>query len=60
MMDLILWSPDEAALFLGVATTSLATWRSTGQHDIPFIKIGGSVRYLKDDLMKWVERQRNK
>lgn len=59
MMDLILWTAEEAAKFLGVSPTSLATWRSTGQHGIPYIKIGGSVRYLKDDLMKWVDKQRN-
>ena len=59
MMDLILWSTEEAAKFLGVSPASLTTWRSTGQHGIPFIKIGGSVRYLKGDLMKWVEKQRN-
>ncbi len=57
-MDVILWTAKEAAKFLGVSHTSLATWRSTGQHDIPFVKIGGGVRYLKGDLMKWVENKR--
>lgn len=61
MMDLILWNTEEAAKFLGkfmhASEASLTTWRSTGKHDIPFIKVGGSVRYLKDDLIKWVEKR---
>lgn len=57
-MDLKLWSTEKAAEFLKKSPTSLTTWRSTGQHNIPFLKIGGTVYYHEDDLVKWVERQR--
>lgn len=46
----------QAAQFL---TISVATMRRLqGQRNIPFIKVGGSVRFDKRDLVAYVERYR--
>jgi len=50
---------DEKTLadFLGVATGTLAVWRSTGRHSLPFIKVGRSVRYSKSAVIAWLEQR---
>ncbi len=52
-----LLNPLEAALFLGVSVNTLAVWRSTGRHDLPFIKVGRCVRYDHAVLSAWLEAQ---
>lgn len=52
-----LLNPLEAALFLGVSVATLAVWRSTGRHALPFIKVGRSVRYDQAVLSAWLESQ---
>jgi hypothetical protein len=49
---------EEAAKFLGKAPGTLVVWRSTKRYDLPYIKIGGSIRYDMDDLIAFVESQR--
>jgi Helix-turn-helix domain len=49
---------DEAAKFLGKAPATLVIWRSTKRYGLPYIKMGGSVRYAMDDLLAFVEAQR--
>ena len=53
-------SNDEAATYLNVHPSTLATWRSK---DIspPYYKYptGGKVFYFKGDLDKWMESERN-
>lgn len=43
-------SDKGAATVLGVKTSTLATWRSSGRYGLPFIKVGGAVRYRIADL----------
>lgn len=43
-------TPEEAALFLGVKSSTLATWRSSGKHSLPYIKINSRVMYRQSDL----------
>jgi excisionase family DNA binding protein len=50
-----LLSEKEAAQKLCLATTTLQVWRSTGRYSLPFIKIGGKVRYRREDLQRWLE-----
>ncbi|XKE45718.1 helix-turn-helix domain-containing protein [Halomonas organivorans] len=52
-----LLTPEETALYLGVSSRTLATWRSTGRHNLPFIKVGSRVRYKRGDLEAWVSRR---
>lgn len=47
----------EAADFLGLKTGTLVNWRCTKNQEIPFIKVGGRVRYREQDLLAWLERQ---
>lgn len=49
-----LLTPEEAALHLGVSSRTLATWRSTGRHGLPYIKVGARVRYRRQDLDTWL------
>lgn len=47
----------EAAAYVGVKPHTLATWRSTRRHAIPFIKVGSLIQYWKHDLDAWLEKQ---
>ena len=49
---------EEAAKFLGKAPGTLVVWRSTRRYDLPYHKIGGSVRYSMADLIAFLEAQR--
>lgn len=49
-----LLTPRQAADILGVRTQTLALWRSTGAHGLPFIKVGTSVRYERSALTAWL------
>lgn len=42
-----------AAAFLNVAPETLEVWRSTRRVNIPYYKLGRSVRYRIDDLRKF-------
>lgn len=50
-----LLTPGEAADLLRTTIDTLAVWRSTGRHGIPFVKVGRSVRYRRADLLDWLE-----
>lgn len=47
----------EAAEFLGISVASLRTWRSTRAVNIPYIKIGKSIRYSPAMLQKYLDSQ---
>ena len=53
-------SPKEAAAYIGSTPKTLAKWRSTGRHSIPFLKFGtgkrASVRYDRNDLDAFLNR----
>lgn len=51
-----LWTPGHAASELGVSKRTLAAWRSTGRHALPYVKIGRLVRYRENDVRNWLER----
>ena len=40
----------QAAAYLGMSPATLATWACTHRQDIPYIKLGRSVRYRRQDL----------
>lgn len=50
----------QAAEFLGISPTTLITWRSTQRYDLPFIKIGGLVRYAESDLLAFIESRKQR
>lgn len=53
--DNIIVDTAEAAILIHTPAKSLIKWRSTGEHNIPFIKIGRNVRYRTKDLRDWID-----
>ncbi|MBT8402060.1 MAG: helix-turn-helix domain-containing protein [Rhodothermia bacterium] len=45
---------EQAAEYLGFSVHTLYGW--TSQRRIPFVKIGGRVRFDKQKLDKWIEQ----
>jgi len=54
--DDVLATTEEAATLIKINAATLQKWRSTGENNIPFVKIGRSVRYRVTDLRDYVER----
>lgn len=50
----VLLNEDETAEFLRVKRQTLAAWRCTDRYQLPFIKVGRSVRYRLGDLEKFL------
>ena len=48
---------QQAAEVLGCKASSLATWRSTKRHRIPYVKIGRLIYYRRRDLDRWIDAQ---
>lgn len=42
---------------LGVTAHTLAVWRSTGRYNLPFVKVGKSVRYKLADVHAFLEER---
>ncbi len=51
-----LMPPAEAATFLCTTVKSLAKWRSTGEHKVPYRKLGKKVLYSRSDLEKYLAK----
>ena len=51
-------TPKQTAQVLGVKTTTLSVWRSTGRYDLPFIKIAKSPRYRVTDIARFIAKHR--
>lgn len=48
----------EAAEYLGVASNSLAVWRTTKRYPIPYVKVGRLVKYRLSDLETFLESRK--
>lgn len=44
----------QAAELLNVKYQTLAYWRSSGRHGLPFVKVGSGIRYRRADVEKWL------
>lgn len=44
------------AAALGVSRQTLANWRSTKRHPLPYVKIGSLVRYRRHDVEQFIRR----
>ena len=49
-----LLSQRDAARLLSVSTRTLERWRRTGEVDLPFVKLGNSVRYRLEAIERCV------
>ena len=45
----------QASAYLQVPATTLAVWRSTNRVVLPYFKLGGHVRYRREDLDRFIE-----
>ena len=50
-------SSNEAAQYLCVKPQTLAVWRSSGRYDLPFVRVGRSIRYRESDLKLWMAKR---
>lgn len=46
----VLLSRDQAAKYLGVSVSTLANWASTRRFNLPYVRVGRSVKYRLSDL----------
>lgn len=53
-----LLTPEQAAGKLKVSANTLASWRSTGRHALPFVKMGSRVYYRRADVRAHLEAMR--
>jgi excisionase family DNA binding protein len=54
-MSLPLLTPDELAGYLGISLRTYYNWRSTGRPCPPAIKVGGVLRFRRDQLEAWLD-----
>jgi hypothetical protein len=47
---------DGASKLLHIPAATLIKWRSTGENNVPFVKIGRSIKYRTSDLKTYIER----
>jgi len=47
-------SPQAAAALLNVPPGTLAQWRSSGRVSLPYLKLGGLIRYRRADLETFI------
>lgn len=45
-----------AAAYLKTTRQTLANWRCTKRHSLPYVKIGALVRYRRKDLENFVQQ----
>lgn len=51
-----LLTPNDVSKFLNISKLTLANARSSGTRiNLPYTKIGGSIRYLQSDVEKFIE-----
>lgn len=47
----------QTAELLGVKRQTLAVWRCTHRHDLPYIRVGKAIRYRLNDLERWLDER---
>jgi hypothetical protein len=52
-----LWNTARAAAYLDKRPQTLVKWRCTKEVKLPYIEVGGSIRYRKIDLDAFLERK---
>lgn len=51
-----LLTPEETAALLRLSEHTLASWRRTGSNsELPWVEVGGKVRYRRGDISRWLE-----
>lgn len=47
----------EAAALLTLKPQTLANWRSTKRQSLPYVQLGGAIRYRKSDITQFIEER---
>lgn len=47
----------QSAVILGLSVRTLAAWRSARRSELPYLKVGGRVRYRRQDVAAWLDNQ---
>ena len=55
MADNGLLTREQAAEYLGVKAQTLACWASQKRYNLPFVRVGRSIRYRRVDLDRWLD-----
>ena len=55
LSDDVIITTAQASKLLSTPESTLNKWRSTGENNIPYLKIGRNVRYRTTELKKWVD-----
>ena len=55
MTTKLLYSAEDLAELLGVAPSTLARWRRTGDPDLPYVRLGNRIRYRASDIEKFLD-----
>ncbi len=57
-MDSELLTPEETAALLRISANTLAYWRRPKiESDLPWVEVGGQIRYRRADIDAWLERR---
>ena len=56
-MDKLL-TPREVADRIQLDSRTLANWRASGAETLPYLKIGGRIRYAPEDVETWLDSKR--
>ncbi len=51
----IFLTTKQASEYLHITAGTLAVWRTNRTYNIPYVKCGGRVLYLKSDLDNWLK-----
>jgi excisionase family DNA binding protein len=52
-----LLTTSEVSELLGVKPQTLQIWRTNKRYNLPYVKIGGLVRYKLDDIKNFIEQR---
>lgn len=52
-----LLTESEAAALLTLKPQTLANWRSTKRQALPYVQLGGAIRYRKSDIRQFIEER---
>lgn len=53
-LDRMMTTPEVAEM-LGLSEQTLHDWRCTGRVKLPFVKLGGAVRYRRRDVLEFLD-----
>lgn len=50
-----LLTPEEVSKWLNVSLSTIYKWSHTGY--VPMVKLGGSIRFVRGEIVRWLKRR---